>query len=117
MRTVVQGGNLTPRGRSATGPKYYGAFSKERKKTKKEIRGSYMDQKSEITNDSYTLFFYKHCNFLAEAHLLLRYHEKEGSNSLNCCLVIYSGQNQKIIFASNLILIKKERVSLCTHIK
>ena len=24
-------------------------------------------------------FFYKHCNFLAEAHFLLRYHEKEGS--------------------------------------
>ena len=31
------------------------------------------------SSKAYTLFFYKHCNFLAEAHLLLRYHEKEGS--------------------------------------
>ena len=38
-----------------------------------------------------TLFFYKHCNFLAEAHLLLKYHEKEAQNLLNSP-VEYGGQ-------------------------
>ena len=30
--------------------------------------------------------------------------KKKAQNLLNCCLVIYSGQNQKMIFYSNLIL-------------
>ena len=33
--------------------------------------------------------------------------KKKAQNLLNCCLVKYSGQNQKMIFTSNLILIKK----------
>ena len=41
--------------------------------------------------------------------------KEKAQNLLNCCLVIYSGQNQKNDICQQLNSYKKERVSLCTE--
>ena len=62
------------------------------------------DKYFSLASMKYTLFFISTAIFWPRLICCLGIMKKKAQNLPNCCLVIYSGQNQKMIFASNLIL-------------